>query len=78
MDSPTDFPANFARVVVERMKASGFSDSEFATAANIPRETLRRRLRGESFKANEMAAVAAALGTTITELARAAEGRTAA
>lgn len=67
------FPAYFARAVRDRMDRQGMSEFALHKATKIPRSTLSRRLDGEDMKSTDMARIARALGTTVSELAIEAE-----
>lgn len=68
MDTNT-YPAQVAQAVAEAVKAGGWSEKGLAEATGIPRVTLRRRLAGGApFNVAELAAIADALGTTVTAL----------
>lgn len=68
-----NFPLYFARAVRERMAEQGMSELSLHKATLIPRSTLSRRLDGEDIRSTEMKRIATALGTTVSDLAAAAE-----
>lgn len=67
MDTNT-YPRQVSQTVAEAMMAQGWSQKALAEATGIPRVTLRRRLAGAAFNVAELAAIADALGTTVTDL----------
>jgi transcriptional regulator with XRE-family HTH domain len=67
MDTNT-YPRQVSQTVAEAMMAQGWSEKALAEATGIPRVTLRRRLAGAAFNVAELAAIADALGTTVTDL----------
>ena len=68
MDTNHHTPQRVAQAVAEAMEAGGWSEKGLAEATGIPRVTLRRRLAGSAFNVAELAAIASALGTTVTAL----------
>lgn len=64
----TAYPIRVAQAVTEAMNAGGWSEKALAETTGIPRVTLRRRLAGAAFNVAELAAIADALGTTVSEL----------
>lgn len=62
-----------ARVIDDARQAQGKSVKGFAAEVNIARTTLERRLKDGDFKSLELAAVARALGTTVSALWRQVE-----
>lgn len=67
MDTNT-YPRQVSQTVADAMTAQGWSEKAMAEATGIPRVTLRRRLAGAAFNVAELAAIAAALGTTVSAL----------
>lgn len=68
MDTAATYPQRVALNVAEAMQAGGWSEKRLADETGIPRVTLRRRLAGAAFNVAELAAIAAALGTTVADL----------
>jgi transcriptional regulator with XRE-family HTH domain len=68
MDTNPNYSARVAVTVAAAMEAGGWSEKALAEATGIPRVTLRRRLAGAAFNVAELAAIAEALGTTVTDL----------
>lgn len=64
----TTYPQRVATAVAAAMTAGGWSEKALAETTGIARVTLRRRLAGSPFTVAELAAIAAALDTTVTEL----------
>lgn len=62
------YPHRVATTVAGAMTASGWSEKKLAETTGIARVTLRRRLAGSPFTVAELAAIAAALDTTVTAL----------
>ena len=61
-------------VVARELNARGHTTlTAKATATNIRRSTLDRRLKGQPFKVDELAKIANAIGWSMSELAGAAE-----
>lgn len=67
MDTNT-YPRQVSETVAEAMMAQGWSEKSMAETTGIPRVTLRRRLAGAAFNVAELAAIADALGTTVSAL----------
>lgn len=67
MDTNT-YSERVAAKVAAAMEAGGWSEQRMAEATRIPRVTLRRRLAGAAFNVAELAAIAEALGTTVSAL----------
>lgn len=67
MDTNT-YPTQVAQTVAAAMQAQGWSEKALAEATGISRVTLRRRLAGAAFNVAELAAIADALGTTVSDL----------
>lgn len=63
-----DIASRVASNVTRIMTQSGVTQAGLAEAANIPRSTLIRRLKGEAFKLNELDAIAAALNVSVADL----------
>ena len=63
-------PAGIASLIEKRRASQGLSFNRLAASAGIPVGTLHRRLRNprSEFKFNELARVAEALGTTVSEM----------
>lgn len=83
MDTPEALARQVALEVEAARKAAGISQRALSETTGIPLVTLNRRLTGQGkpFTFAEVAAVAAALGTTLTDISLRAErnvGRTAA
>jgi transcriptional regulator with XRE-family HTH domain len=68
MDTTNTYPRRVSEIVAEAMVAEGWSEKAMAEATGIPRVTLRRRLAGAAFNVAELAAIADALGTTVSAL----------
>lgn len=65
-----------AAVIAAAADEKGVSISELSSATGIPHVTLRRRLTtGRGLRFDELEAIAAALGTTVSSLIREAELR---
>lgn len=64
----TNYPHRVAEQVAQAMVAGGWSEKALADATGIPRVTLRRRLAGAAFNVAELAAIAAVLNTTVSNL----------
>lgn len=68
MDTATTYPQRVAAAVTEAMETGGWSEKALAEKTGIARVTLRRRLAGSPFDVSELAAIASALGTTVSAL----------
>jgi transcriptional regulator with XRE-family HTH domain len=70
VDSPARPAQQVAAAVREAMTARGFTQEQLSAATGIPQPTLSRRLSGlrKAFDVDELADVAAALGTTSADL----------
>lgn len=68
MDTNT-YQRQVAETVAHAVGAGGWSEKALAEVTGIPRVTLRRRLTGSSaFNVAELAAIADALGTNVSDL----------
>lgn len=64
----TTYPHRVAAAVTAAMAAGNWSEKALAETTGIARVTLRRRLAGSPFDVAELAAIATALGTTVSAL----------
>jgi transcriptional regulator with XRE-family HTH domain len=64
------YPQIVAEAVKQAMTAANHTEASLSEASGIPRVTLRRRLLGVTpFTVAELAAIAAALGVSVEDLA---------
>lgn len=70
-----NFPAYLAKAIRARMEVQDITELALHRATHIPRSNLWRRLNGhdEDFRSKELALIAQALGTTVTDLCADAE-----
>lgn len=68
MGTNNTYSEQVARAVTEAMAAGGWSEKGLAEATGIARATLQRRLAGSPFDVAELAAIAAAMETSVTAL----------
>lgn len=67
-------PPPIIRAITKQMEATGTSLLQLSKDADIPRSTLQRRLRtGRGLQLDEISRIAAALGTTASQIIAQAE-----
>ena len=73
MDTATLDPAAVSTVVREALAEKGITPHSVSRDTNIPRSTLLRRLNGESFKIDELAAIGPLIGMPVSLIIARAE-----